>query len=39
MRLSKLLETLKESAGVNQPARVRVKSDETEANIYRIMAR
>jgi hypothetical protein len=39
MKLSKLLEILEESAGVNQPARVRVKSDETEANIYRIMAR
>jgi hypothetical protein len=30
---------LEESAGVNQPDRVRVWSDEVEANIDRIMAR
>ena len=39
MRLSKRLETLEEKAGVNQPDRVRVWSDEVEANIDRIIAR
>jgi hypothetical protein len=39
MRISKRLETLEEKAGVNQPARVRVWSDEVEAKINRIMAR
>ena len=39
MRLSKRLETLEESAGVNQPDRVRVSPDEVEANIDRVMAR
>ena len=39
MRLSKRLETLEEKAGVNQPDRVRVWSDEIEANIDRTMVR
>jgi hypothetical protein len=39
VRLSKRLETLEESAGVNQPDRVRVSPDEVEANIDRVMAR
>ena len=39
MRLSKRLEALEEKAGVNQPDRVRVWSDEIEANIDRTMVR
>ena len=39
MRLTKRLETLEASSGVNHPDRVRVWSDEVEANIDRIMAR
>jgi hypothetical protein len=39
VRLSRRLETLEKSAGVDQLDRVRVWSDEVEANIDRIMAR